>query len=67
VEWLTPVGRRIWHEGIAPDVPIALPDGVQPLSPDDVARLTAATVGSMTDTQLAKALEIVGAEAVATR
>ena len=22
VEWLTPDGRRIWHEGIAPDVPV---------------------------------------------
>ena len=49
VEWLTPSGRRIWHEGIAPDVPIALPDGVVPLSPDDVAKLTAATVGSIDD------------------
>ena len=27
VEWLTPDGRRIWHEGIAPDVPVALPEG----------------------------------------
>jgi carboxyl-terminal processing protease len=67
VEWLTPDGRRIWHEGIAPDVPIALPDGVEPLSPDDVARLTAATVDSMTDTQLAKALEVVATERIATR
>ena len=33
VEWLTPSGRRIWHEGIAPDVPVALPSGVQPLRP----------------------------------
>ena len=36
VEWLTPKGRRIWHEGIAPDVSVALPDGVVPLTPDDV-------------------------------
>ena len=27
VEWLTPDGRRIWHEGIVPDVAVALPDG----------------------------------------
>jgi carboxyl-terminal processing protease len=67
VEWLTPQGRRIWHEGIAPDVPIALPDGVQPLTPDDVARLTAATVDSITDAQLAKALEIVSTQQVAGR
>jgi carboxyl-terminal processing protease len=65
VEWLTPSGRRIWHEGVAPDVPIALPDEIQPLSPDDIGRLTAAAVGSMTDTQLAKALEVVAGEQVA--
>jgi carboxyl-terminal processing protease len=67
VEWLTPTGRRIWHEGIAPDVPIALPDGVQPLGPDDIAKLTAAAVDSIDDTQLDKALEVVGNEQVAAR
>jgi carboxyl-terminal processing protease len=67
VEWLTPQGRRIWHEGIAPDVSIALPDGVQPLSPADVARLTAAAVGSIDDAQLAKALEVVSTQQVAHR
>ena len=66
VEWLTPSGRRIWHEGIAPDVPVALPDGVTPLSPDDVKALTAAAVGSMTDTQLAKAIDVVSTQQVAT-
>jgi carboxyl-terminal processing protease len=65
VEWLTPTGRRIWHEGIAPDVPVALPEGIQPLSPDDIAKLTAAAVGSIDDAQLAKALEVVGTEQVA--
>jgi carboxyl-terminal processing protease len=65
VEWLTPSGRRIWHEGVAPDVPVALPDEAQPLSPDEVGRLTAAAVGSMTDSQLAKALEVVETEQVA--
>jgi carboxyl-terminal processing protease len=61
-EWLTPKGRRIWHEGIAPDVPVAMPDGVTPLTPDDVRKLTAAEVKSMKDAQLAKALEIVATE-----
>jgi carboxyl-terminal processing protease len=65
VEWLTPDGRRIWHEGIAPDEPVALPDGSVPLAPDDVRDLTAAEVGTIGDAQLAKALEIVTAEAVA--
>jgi carboxyl-terminal processing protease len=67
VEWLTPHGRRIWHEGIAPDVSIALPDGVEPLSPADVARLTAAAVGAIDDAQLAKALEVVSTQQVAHR
>jgi carboxyl-terminal processing protease len=63
VEWLTPDGRRIWHEGIAPDVPATLPDGVVPLDPDDVRDLTPAEVKSMQDAQLARALEIVASEA----
>ena len=65
VEWLTPSGRRIWHEGIAPDVAVTLPEDVVPLLPDDVRSLTPAGVDSMTDTQLARALELVAAEAVA--
>jgi carboxyl-terminal processing protease len=64
VEWLTPKGRRIWHEGIAPDVPVKMPDGVDALTPDDVRRLSAAEVAKVKDTQLAKALEIVAGEAV---
>jgi carboxyl-terminal processing protease len=65
VEWLTPSGRRIWHEGIAPDVPIALPSDVQPLSPEDIGRLNAAAVGRIDDTQLARAFEVVSTEQVA--
>ncbi len=65
VEWLTPSGRRIWHEGIAPDEPVALPDGVIPLTPDDVRGLTATAVAVIADTQLARALELVAAEVIA--
>jgi carboxyl-terminal processing protease len=65
VEWLTPSGRRIWHEGIAPDVEVALGDEVEPLVPDDVRELTPAQVDAITDPQLARALELVAAEAVA--
>ena len=65
MEWLTPDGRRIWHEGIAPDVPVTLPDGVVPLTPDDVRDLTPAEVDGTQDAQLAKALEAVTTESVA--
>lgn len=65
VEWLTPKGRRIWHEGIAPDVPVTLADGVVPLTPDDVRNLGAGALGSIDDTQLGEALELVATETVA--
>ena len=65
VEWLTPSGRRIWHEGIAPDVAVALPEDVASLTPDEIGALTAAGVNGIDDTQLARALEIVKTEAVA--
>ncbi len=65
VEWLTPQGRRIWHEGIAPDVAVTQPDGVVPLTPDDVRGLTPAEVDTIEDTQLSRALEVVATETVA--
>jgi carboxyl-terminal processing protease len=66
-EWLTPKGRQIWHQGIAPDVPVALPEGSQPLTPEEVSKLSAAAARDVRDAQLAKALEIVATEAVAAR
>ncbi|HEV8281805.1 MAG TPA: S41 family peptidase [Candidatus Limnocylindrales bacterium] len=66
-EWLTPKGRQIWHQGIAPDVPVDLPEGSQPLTPEEVAKLSAAAARDVRDAQLAKALEIVATEAVAAR
>lgn len=65
VEWLTPDGRRIWHEGIAPDVPVTQPEDADGLTPDDVAAMTEAQIGEMTDAQLARALQLVAAEAIA--
>jgi carboxyl-terminal processing protease len=64
-EWLTPKGREIWHHGIAPDVPVKLPQGSIPLTPVDVAKLSAAAATKLPDTQLAKALEIVGSTTAA--
>lgn len=65
VEWLTPDGRRIWHEGIAPDVTVELPEDADRVTPDDVKTMTPAEIKTTTDTQLAKALELVAAESVA--
>jgi carboxyl-terminal processing protease len=64
-EWLTPKGRQIWHQGIAPDVPVAMPQGQVPLTPEDVAKLSPDAAKDPNDAQLAKALEIVGTEATA--
>jgi carboxyl-terminal processing protease len=65
VEWLTPDGRRIWHEGIAPDEAIALPEDVAALSADDLRSMTAAQAADVADPQLARALELVARETVA--
>jgi carboxyl-terminal processing protease len=67
VEWLTPKGRRIWHEGIVPDVVVERGDDVRPVLPDDLRSMTAAQTGSLADPQLARALSAVAsAEAPAT-
>ena len=59
VEWLTPKGRQIWHEGIVPDVVVERPSDVVPLTPDDVRDLTPAAVDAIKDPQLARALSLV--------
>ena len=61
VEWLTPKGRRIWHEGIAPDVVVERPSDVTPLTPDQIRDLTPAAVDAIKDPQLARALKLVAA------
>ena len=58
VEWLTPKGRRIWHEGIVPDVVVDRAADVSPLGPDDLRSMTAAQIGSLADPQVARALTI---------
>ncbi len=58
VEWLTPKGRVIWHEGIAPDVVVARPEGVAPVVPVDLQSMTATEVAALDDPQLKKAIEL---------
>ncbi len=57
-EWLTPKGRVIWHQGIAPDRVVALPEGVQPLIPLLEDGLTAEGLSGSWDRQLLTALKM---------
>ncbi len=61
VEWLTPKGRRIWHEGIVPGVIVERAADVAPLGPDDIKSMTAAQIAALTDPQLARALTLASA------
>jgi carboxyl-terminal processing protease len=58
VEWLTPKGRVIWHEGIAPDVLVARPADVAPVVPDDLRTMSAADLADLKDPQLQTAIEL---------
>lgn len=59
VEWLTPKGRRIWHEGIVPDVTVERASTVAIITPDQLKTLTPAAVDTLKDPQLARALSVV--------
>ena len=56
-EWLTPKGRTIWHQGIEPDVAVALPAEAFPLFPGQEEGLTAARLKDAGDRQLLSGLE----------
>jgi carboxyl-terminal processing protease len=62
-QWLTPEGREIRGQGIAPDEVVLLPDEVAPLSPAEAAELPAATLREGPDAQLGRALELASAAA----
>ena len=55
-EWLTPSGRSIWHDGLVPDEVVALPSGERPLTPADLAGLSAAKAAAVPDSQLEAAV-----------
>lgn len=61
VEWLTPKGRRIWHEGIVPDVTVDRAADIAPLGPDDIRSMTTTQIATLSDPQLARALTIAAA------
>jgi carboxyl-terminal processing protease len=62
-EWLTPKGRVIWHQGIAPDVQVSLPQGTNPLLPEAEAGVTQEQVQSSGDAQLLRAIELLNQSA----
>jgi carboxyl-terminal processing protease len=57
-EWLTPNGRVIWHEGIAPDVTVTMSADVIPTMPQSEKSLTATQLQSSQDVQLLKAIDL---------
>jgi carboxyl-terminal processing protease len=57
-EWLTPRGRRIWHQGITPDVVVHLPQDAVHLLPQTENQLTADALTKSEDKQVLKAVEI---------
>ncbi len=56
--WLTRDGRPIWHEGLEPDIAVALPDTAQPVVPDTLRDMTAAEYQAATDDQVKRAVEL---------
>ncbi len=56
--WLTRAGRPIWHEGLLPDVTVALAADAQPLGPDELRDMTVAQLAASSDAQLLKALQL---------
>ena len=57
-EWLTPEGQLIWHQGIAPDIQVSLPQGTTPLLPQAEVGMTLEQVRNSGDAQLLRALEL---------
>jgi carboxyl-terminal processing protease len=57
-QWLTPKGRRIWHEGIAPDVPVTMPTGAVILLPEESGLMSRAELDKSSDVQLVRAIEV---------
>jgi carboxyl-terminal processing protease len=62
-EWLTPNGRVIWHKGITPDLQVALPTNVTPLTPEVERGMTVAQLQASGDAQLLRALSLLQSRA----
>jgi len=58
--WLTPNGDLIFGKGITPDHAVALGPNDAPIEPNDLKDMTPDQLGSITDVQLLKAIELLG-------
>jgi len=56
--WLTPKGRAIWHQGIAPDVTVTLDSDITPSIPENERQMTAEEMKNLDDVQLLEALDL---------
>jgi carboxyl-terminal processing protease len=57
-EWLTPNGRVIWHQGIAPDIKITLSTNTTPLTPEEEKGMTQSQLQNSGDSQLLGAIQL---------
>jgi len=64
-QWLTPKGRVIWREGIVPDEVVDLNGPVQLLVPETAGDLTPEDMAASPDTQVLRALQLLGAPVAA--
>lgn len=64
-EWLTPKGRKIRHEGVEPDIKVELPSGAQALTPTTAKKLSDQEILQTEDTQIKRALSVLGVNASA--
>lgn len=60
IEWLTPKGETIFNKGITPDVEVKLPTGGAIIEPGQLKSMTAEQFAASTDTQLQKAVQLLG-------
>ena len=56
-EWLTPNGQIIWHHGITPTQPVALPGNVTPVYPSAEDGQTGEQLLQSDDAQLVQAIK----------